>query len=212
MASAVSFLEKESSTGSHMLDWPEQYHMSPKTTPVSVSVALPEQPVHVAVIVYSVGVPPLVAGVGLRRAFHVVSGVFHGFQPAMSYGGHASFAHGRTPNAPPYLGATGPQPCKPLLVTGPTSAATVGARSAHGLGARPAHGQHVRLVGGVGAHVGVHRVQHLPPARDGQPDSCAALAHESIDGGLRGCRGACACACACGAVSVVAVVVVVVRA
>ena len=82
MASTVSLREKESVTGSHMFDCPEQYHMSPKTTPVSVSVALPEHPLHVAVMVYSVGLPPFVAGVGCSNAFHVFRGLFHGFQPA----------------------------------------------------------------------------------------------------------------------------------
>ena len=105
MASAVAFREKEWSTGSHMLDCPEQNHMSPKTTPVmvcSVTFAGPAHPrVHLAVMLNPWGAPLEVAAVGRSSAFHELIGLFHGFQPTMSYGGHAAFGHGRTPNPSP---------------------------------------------------------------------------------------------------------------
>ena len=54
--------------------------MSPKTTSEIVSeVTLPVQPVQTAVME---NVWPFAYGVGLRRAFQVASGAFHGFQPA----------------------------------------------------------------------------------------------------------------------------------
>ena len=50
MAATVSFLDRLWSTGSHMFDCPEQYHMSPNVTCASVALLTLVQPVHFAVM------------------------------------------------------------------------------------------------------------------------------------------------------------------
>lgn len=57
-------------TGSHMFDWPEQYHMSPNATLLMLTVW------RDAVVALIVKDPP--GGVGLSNAFQVGNGVFHG--------------------------------------------------------------------------------------------------------------------------------------
>lgn len=52
IASTVSLREYVCETGSHMLDWPEQYHISPKATfEIFTDVGVVMHPLHTAVIV-----------------------------------------------------------------------------------------------------------------------------------------------------------------